>query len=303
MSLRAARPLVLVLLSASSCAYRAAGTPIATPLMPLRSEPSGSLVDVAQVRSSLMDRSIRVLVYLPSGYTPTRRYPTLYLLHGLPGTPDVLFHDLDLTAHLDRLIASGAMPPTIIVAPTGGPSPSTDTEWSDSAVDRSQRWGSFLADELVPWVDRSFSTCTDRDDRAVGGLSMGAFGAANLALKHRGLFGAVSSWSGYFTANTPSVEGATGSPGWRRDSPSVYVPSMRPSLETKQVRISFYVGDLDRFASSNRAFDRQLTRLGVPHRFRVLHGRHDWTLWRGQLDAELSWAGRGFTCRGPARSS
>jgi S-formylglutathione hydrolase FrmB len=130
----------------------------------------------------------------------------------------------------------------------------------------------------------------------VSGLSMGAFGVMNLALKRRDLFSVVTSWSGYFTANTPSVEGQPGSPGWIRDSPLIYVPQMRPPLDKDPVRISFYVGSSDAFAPSNEAFDRLLTRLGVPHRFRTVPGGHDWALWRAQLDGELTWTGRGFAC-------
>ncbi len=276
------------LLLAWACAQSLALVPV--------SAQASSRVDAHQVHSVLLDRSIRVLVYLPVGYTASQRYPVLYLLHGLPGTPDALFQNLDLANVLDGLIASGDLPATIVVAPTGGPTPATDTEWSDSFVDPSQRWGSFLSTELIPWVDRSFSTCADRSDRAVAGLSMGAFGAMNLGLKNRDLFGAVSAWSGYYVANTPSVEGHPGTAAWKADSPLRYVSGLHPTLAKDPIRMSFYVGTSDRFAASNRALDRVLVRLGVPHRFRSLQGVHDWTLWRDQLSEELTWAGRGFSC-------
>jgi len=261
--------------------------------------PAHSRVVAEEVHSALLGHRIRVLVYLPPGYSTANPYPTLFLLHGVPGTPDDMFQGLDLQNRLDHLIRRGSLPPTVVVVPTGGPTPSTDTEWSDSAVDPTQRWGSFLSDELVPWVDRTFSTCTDRRDRAVAGLSMGGFGAMNLALKHRDLFGTVSSWSGYFEANTPSVEGRPGSPGWVRDSPIDYVASLTPSLARNAPRMSFYVGDADRFLRTNQRFDRVLTEPGVPHRFRVLPGGHDWTLWKGQLNTELTWIGLADTCRAP----
>lgn len=276
------------LLLAWACAQSLALVPV--------SAPTSSRVDAHQVHSVLLNSSIRVLVYLPAGYTASERYPVLYLLHGLPGTPDALFQNLDLANALDGLIAAGDLPATIVVAPTGGPTPATDTEWSDSSVDPSQRWGSFLSAELIPWVDRSFSTCADRTDRAVAGLSMGAFGAMNLGLKNRNLFGAVSAWSGYYVANTPSVEGHPGTAAWKADSPLRYVAGLHPTLANDPIRMSFYVGASDRFAASNRALDRVLMRLGVPHRFRFLQGGHDWTLWRDQLSDELTWAGRGFSC-------
>ena len=295
---RTARLLVPVLLLTAACAGRTASVRRAPPMTPAGSATpvGGSRIETARVHSALLGRSIRVLIYLPRGYSPAKRYPTIYLLHGVPGTPDGLFENLNLSAQLDALIDAHRLPPTIVVAPTGNPTPSTDTEWADSAVHPSQRWASFVADELVPWVDRSFATCADRRDRAVSGLSMGAFGATNLALRHRALFGTLTSWSGYFVANTPSVEGTPGSPAWRHDSPLDYVPGLRPSLASDPIRISFYVGDADRFAPSDRAFDRELSRLGIQHRFRIVAGGHDWDVWRSQLAAELTWVGRGFSC-------
>ena len=121
----------------------------------------------------------------------------------------------------------------------------------------------------------------------------------NVGLTNRDLFGTVSSWSGYFEANTPSVEGPTGSAGWLHDSPLDYFQNLRPSIQADPIRLSFYVGKSDRFLQTNLAFDRLLTSTGVPHRFRLLIGSHDWYLWRSQLDSELSWIGRSDSCRVP----
>ena len=252
---------------------------------------SPSSLRAIRVWSKALDRVVRVVVYLPAGYDPSARgYPTLYLLHGVPGTPDSLL-GLGLRPTLDREIASGALPPMIVVLPTGGLTPDHDSEWEDSAVDPSQRWGTFVDRDLVQDIDGRYHTLASRVHRAIAGISMGGFGAANIGLRKRDEFGTISIWSGYFEANTPSVEGPTGSTAWLYASPLHYVPTLRPSLTRLPVHLSFYSGRQDSFFGENVRFDALLTRLGVPHRFLAVAGGHDWAVWRAHLASELAWIG------------
>ena len=245
--------------------------------------------------SAALGRPERVLVYTPPGYAShrSRRYPVVILLHGVPGRPEE-FVQHGVPGRLDHLIAAGAIPPVIAVFPAGSDHPEDDNEWADSEVHTSERWEEFLASDLVGWLDGRFRTIARRQGRAIGGDSMGGFGAMNIALHHRDEFEAVSAWSGYFNANTPSVH-YPGSAFWRAYSPQLYASSLQPSLRMSHPRISFYIGNRDRFASENVAFDRLLTSLGVPHRFHLVTGaRHGWTLWSAHLDSELKFLARGF---------
>ena len=251
-------------------------------------------VEVRSVWSPALGHGVRTLVYLPPSYDPQGpRLPTLYLLHGTPGTPDGLFA-LGLGSRLDGLIDSGAVPAMIVVAPSGGRRPDSDTEWDDAVNDAGARWGTFVAHDLVAAIDSSYRTLPDRHSRAIAGISMGGYGAVNLALGRLATFGIASSWSGYFVANTPSVDGPTGSATWRARSPLLAVPRLAPALRTRPVALSFYSGRADGFFASNVAFDRELTRLGIPHRFRAVPGGHDAKVWRAQLTTELRWIGRQF---------
>ena len=111
--------------------------------------------------------------------------PTLYLLHGTPGTPDGLFA-LGVPERLDRLIDSGGAPAMIVVAPSGGPRPDSDTEWDDSVADAGARWGTFVTRDLVNAIDNDYPTKPAVGSRAIAGISMGGYGAVNLALGHAG---------------------------------------------------------------------------------------------------------------------
>ena len=158
---------------------------VSSPLGTSAASPQGSVV-VRSVWSRALAQPVRTLVYLPPSYRPGGpRLPTLYLLHGTPGTPDGLFA-LGVQDRLDSLIDRGVAPAMIVVAPSGGPRPDSDTEWDDSVADAGARWGTFVTRDLVKAIDAAYATKHGRGSRAIAGISMGGYGAINLALGHSG---------------------------------------------------------------------------------------------------------------------
>ena len=198
------------------------------------------------------EHAVRTLVYLPPSYRPDGpRLPTLYLLHGTPGTPDG-FLALGVAQRLDRLIDAGTRPAMIVVAPSGGRQADSDTEWDDSVADAGARWGTFVTRDLVGAIDCGLpDAARPRASRAIAGISMGGYGAVNLALGHSATFGIAASWSGYFVSNTPSVDGPAGSATWRARSPLLSVSRLAPALRRQPVATSFYSGRADRFFAEN----------------------------------------------------
>jgi hypothetical protein len=131
-------------------------------------------------------------IYLPPGYTPTQRYPVVYLLHGMPGSPLSYVNGADLATFADRLIAQGGKP-FIAVVPYAGPTTNRGlAEWAG-------QWENYLVDNIVPWTDANLSTIRSPAGRLIGGLSAGGYGAIDIGLRHPYLFGTLESWSGYFT--------------------------------------------------------------------------------------------------------
>ena len=237
---------------------------------------------------------MRTLVYLPPSYRPGGpRLPTLYLLHGTPGTPDGLFA-LGVQDRLDSLIDRGVAPAMIVVAPSGGPRPDSDTEWDDSVADAGARWGTFVTRDLVKAIDADYPTKHGRGSRAIAGISMGGYGAINLALGHSGTFGIASSWSGYFVSNTPGRRRAGGLRDLAGSLAAALGRRLAPALKRRPVATSFYSGRADRFFGENVSFNKTLTQLGIPHRFRAVAGGHDASVWRAQMTTELKWIGREF---------
>jgi S-formylglutathione hydrolase FrmB len=247
--------------------------------------------------SPSLREDVFVDVYLPPGYgRSAARYPVLYLLHGVPGSAPSLVNGLDLVTQMGTLIDEGRIQPMIVVAPSDGPKASTDTEWANSVNDPSWKWASFVSGDLVDYVQSRYRACTDRGGRAIGGLSMGAFGAVNIALRNLSEYEAVTSWSGYFVANTPSVDGPRGSETWVQASPERYLRGLAGDLRAQPLAVSFYSQSTDEFYGENTAFARLMTRLGLPFRFSVHDGSHSYATWRTWFASEITWVSSTERC-------
>lgn len=241
--------------------------------------------------SPTLGRAERVLVYEPPTYRDGRRYPLVVFLHGVPGKPEDLVNN-GVADRVDALIRAKRIPPIVAAFPAGSDQPTDDNEWADSTKNSGERWETYVAGDVLGVLQRRLHVRTDAPGRAIAGISMGGYGAMNIALHHRDLFAAVGSWSGYFNSNTPTVQ-EPDSPEGRFYSPQLYASTMQPPLASHHPAISFYTGARDSFAAENVAFDKLLTRLGVPHRFVLVPGAdHTWKLWWSRLDAELQFLAR-----------
>lgn len=135
--------------------------------------------------SQALDREMPYWAYLPPDYgTAGRRYPVIYMLHGRGGHRDEWIH-YGLVDVADREMRSGMLPPMIIIMPQG------DRGFWVNHVSNGPRWGDYILDDLVAQVDTTYRTLRGPQSRAIGGLSMGGFGALTLAFTRPQVFGVV----------------------------------------------------------------------------------------------------------------
>jgi enterochelin esterase-like enzyme len=221
-------------------------------------------------------------VYLPPGYRshPGRRYPVMYLLHGAPGRPDAFIDTVRMGVVEDELVALHRARPMILVMPFGSTGTFTDEEWANG-IGRASGWETFLARDVVRAIDRRYRTIPTGRDRVLAGLSEGGYGAVNIAIHHPGEFATVESWSGYMTADDiGSIFGHR--PGLlARNTPLRTLPHAAAALQRAHTYFWFYSGTNDPFRTQNAAFARELSAVGLPHRFFLVRGGHNWALWRG----------------------
>jgi hypothetical protein len=132
-------------------------------------------------------------VYLPPGYTTRaaehRRYPVVYLIHGSPGSAIDWVRAGRLRRTMDALLAAHLVGPMIVVAPSAAPTWTADDECLDAPG--GPRLDTYLTQTVVAAVDARFRTRADRADRAIGGMSSGAFCALNLGLRHLARFSVI----------------------------------------------------------------------------------------------------------------
>jgi Putative esterase len=208
-------------------------------------------------------------VYLPPDYSPTKRYPVLYLLHGFWGAPSSFVVSLRLADAADSLIRDGAARPFIAVMPPGGlPAGSkrqrAQSEWAGV-------WEDFVVRDVVPWVDAHLPTMRTARARAIAGVSAGAYGAVDISLRHVGVFGVAESWEGYFH---PFRDGPFRTAS--RATLAAHDPVLLARREAAAIRshaLHFFLSTGGSHGSVKRRwtfeFDRELRALGIAARMWV----------------------------------
>lgn len=208
----------------------------------------------------------RLLVYTPPGYDPQRAYPVLYLLHGIGGdetewqrfaAPEVL---------LDNLIADGRAQPMIVVMPNGRAQPNDRAEGNVfAAAPAFARFERDLLDDVIPAIEARFRTRTDREGRALAGLSMGGGQALNFGLTHPERF----AWVGGFSS----------APNTR--APAELLPDANAARPFRLLWLS--CGSQDGLLRVSQGVHARLQALGVPHVWHVPAHGHDAAQWRQDL--------------------
>jgi len=239
--------------------------PTFTPTALACTGPSGR-IETGEVTAEYLPGSLHFNIYLPSCYDaqPDRRYPVLYLLHG-QGYTDSQWIRLGVPEICDALIASGELPPFLVIMPH-------NRVWKQPSEDK---FGQALMEELLPWVEAHYRTLPDREHRAIGGLSRGAAWAVHLGLSQWEFFGAIGAHSlPVFLEDVSDID------GWIDQIPVESFP-----------RMYLDIGDHDRpeVLESATWFEELLTQKDIPHEWYLFSGEHDETYWYSHVEQYLRW--------------
>jgi enterochelin esterase-like enzyme len=268
-----------------------------TPLAQLPRAGTGRLVSVNFYSGSL-HRNAFYLAYLPPGYQPSHRYPVLYLLHGMPGRPQVFIDIANMDVRLDNLLSRHRVRPMILVFPDGriGGSTYSDSEWANTP---SGDYANSVLD-VVHDVDRRFATLPDRQERVIGGFSAGAYGAINIALHHLSEFGSVEVWSGYFRETRSGVFAHASQAVLDDNSPIDYVATLRAELAAYPLDVFMFVGRDDEASRQIVPMAKALKANGASVRYAIYAGGHDWQVWYPRLNQMLILASHDVSQSSPA---
>ena len=242
--------------------------------------------------SSALQRQWAYEVYQPSQYQASQQsYPVLYLLHGNAGTRRDWVERGKIQRTADALIASGDIPPAIIVMPDAG------VTWF---VDRSDKMETALIRDLIPDVEQNFRALTRREGRLIGGLSMGGYGSLRFVLKYPEMFAAAALLSpAIYDPVPPKNSSARRVPpfggaqfdeqAWR----SLNYPTLWDAYLARKLPVPMYInsGDDDEFmieAEATRLYSL-LRANGQPAELRIVDGAHSWTVWESTIGEALKY--------------
>ena len=227
--------------------------------------------EVFEYDSTVTGVKRKAVVYLPPNYSSDKKYPVLYLLHGIGGNEWEWSGYVHGDAIVDNLITAGKATPMIIVMPNGRalPDDSVPPPEKTFSPENAAGFGKFerdLLDCLIPAIQAKYSASTNREQRAIGGLSMGGGQSLNFGLGHLDTF----AWVGGFSSapNTkPSAE---------------LVPD--PGAARKQLKLLYVsCGNKDGLINISQRVHRYLKEQDIPHVWNVDDHGHDGPTWANNL--------------------
>jgi acetyl esterase/lipase/enterochelin esterase-like enzyme len=228
--------------------------------------PHGKL-EMIEYDSKSVGTRRKMNVYTPPGYSAERKYPVLYLLHGIGGdetewqrycTPGVI---------LDNLIADGKAVPMIVVMPNGRAR--KNDRAGGNPFESAPAFAKFEADlleDVIPAIESRYSVAADREHRALAGLSMGGGQSLNFGLRHLDTF----AWIGGFSAAPNTL------------APAQLVPD--PAAARGKLKLLWLAcGNKDGLLRVSQGVHAFLKEHSVPHIWHVDSHGHDPTEWAKNL--------------------
>lgn len=226
-------------------------------------------IDTVKYDSKTVGNMRKALVYTPPGFDKKQKYPVFYLLHGIGGDEKEWFKGASPQNILDNLYAEGKIQPMIVVMPNGRAMKDDRATGNIMAPDKVQAFATFekdLLNDLIPFIEKKYPTLTDKDNRAIAGLSMGGGQSLNFGLGNLDKF----SWVGGFSS-APNTK-----------VPHELVPN--PEEAKKKLKLLFIsCGDADGLIGFSKRTHDYLYQNDVPHIYYLEAGGHDFKVWKNGL--------------------
>lgn len=246
-------------------------------------------VDTVLTRSLVMKKDIKAVVIKPASYNLNQRFPVVYLLHGYGGN---YANWIQKVEHIKEEADRYGM---LIVCPDGG----VGSWYWDSPIDQAYQYETYIASELVSWVDKEFKTIASASARAITGLSMGGHGALYLAIRHPDVFGAAGSMSGGvdirpFPNNWEMAKRlgtyAANKQAWEDRT----VINLLHLIEPGKLSLVIDCGIQDFFYNVNEQLHAALVYRNISHDYITRPGAHNWEYWTNAVRYQLLFMHRYF---------
>lgn len=254
------------------------------------------------IYSKYLKKVMKINVYLPKGYSKKNKYPVLYMLHGYgPTKADSWMPNLKLEKKADQLIAHKKIRPLIIVTPQ------MDNSWGINSAPFTETIGTpptdidkgmyedYFLKEIMPYIDSKYSTDAKREQRYIGGLSMGGFIALRTAFLHSDLFSKAGGHSAAIILdNNPNVSGLISflfpDENLRKDRDPIYLAKVK---DLSRLRIYLDCGDKDEweFNKGCELLNKILQQKKVASEYHLNPGKHNAEYWEANAEKYLIFYG------------
>jgi enterochelin esterase-like enzyme len=226
-------------------------------------------IDTVYYESTTVGTRRKALIYTPPGFSQDKKYPVLYLLHGIGGDEKEWLNGGHPQVILDNLYAEKKIEPMIVVMPNGRAM--KDDRAAGNIFDsiKVQAFATFekdLLNDLIPFIEKKFPVYKDREHRAIAGLSMGGGQSLNFGLGNLDTF----AWVGGFSS-APNTK-----------VPELLVPN--PDEAKKKLKLLWIsCGDSDGLIIFSQRTHEYLQANNVPHIYYIEPGVHDFKVWKNSL--------------------
>ena len=226
-------------------------------------------IDTITYNSKTVGNTRKSIIYTPPDYSKDKKYPVLYLLHGIGGDEKEWLNGGQPQVILDNLYAEKKIEPMIVVMPNGRAMKDDRATGNMMASDKVQAFATFemdLLNDLIPFIESNYPVIKDREHRAIAGLSMGGGQALNFGLGNLEVF----AWIGGFSS-APNTK-----------KPEELVPD--PANANNKIKLLWMsCGDKDGLITFSRRTHDYLKANNVPHVFYIDSGYHDFKVWKNSL--------------------
>jgi enterochelin esterase-like enzyme len=226
-------------------------------------------IDTVEYTSITVGTTRKMLIYTPPGYSHDKKYPVLYLLHGIGGDELEWYNNGAPDVILDNLYADKKLVPMIVVLPNGRAMKDDRSGGNIYDAEKVKAFETFeqdLLNDVIPFVESKYPVITNRENRALAGLSMGGGQSLNFGLGNLNTF----AWIGGFSS-APNTK-----------APEVLVPN--PAETAQKLKLLWIsCGDQDGLISFSQGLHKYLKENNVPHVWHVEPGVHDSKVWKNDL--------------------
>ena len=257
------------------------------------------------IKSEILNACVKYNVYLPSGFEQQadKKYPVVYLLHGLSDTYEAWSDRGRMQLAADELMESGEATNMVIIMPNAG-TPDVKNTWCGYFNMPGWNYEDFFFQEFIPQVEKKYRGIGDKGHRAVMGLSMGGGGSTVYCQRHPEMFSSCFAMSAWLDNERDIVGGKQNeenklyhlSMAVRRQSALKFIENMDDETKAKLLTVNWFFdcGDDDFLFDQTIRLYQLMRDKGIKSELRVRNGVHNWEYWHYSLRMALPYVSRNF---------